>query len=155
MYATFDLNDASPHFDSTVSPQDDFEGLLNDNVEVTELPLSPASQANRSKKKPLQKSSHASDADPAPDKAGQARKQRALEKSREAQKRFRHRQKVLVSTSVPALLVCKPGWRHGSQRICLTAGETRRSPSAVGCDHNSVEGTSCAATATADPECPA
>lgn len=106
MYTTFDLNDASSNFDSTLNPQDDFEGFLHDNVEVTELPSSPASQADRSKGQQLQKSSHASTADAAPDKAGQARKQRALEKSREAQKRFRHRQKVHVLTSVPALLVC-------------------------------------------------
>lgn len=105
MHATFDLNDASPNFHSTVKP-DDFEGFLNDNVEVTELPTSPDSQANHSKEKQLQKSSHASTADPAPDKGGQARKQRAIEKSREAQKRFRQRQKVLVSTSVPAVLDC-------------------------------------------------
>ena len=104
MYATFDVNDASPNFHSTVKP-DDFEGFLNDNVEVTELSTSPDSQANHSKEKQLQKSSHASTADPAPDnKGGQARKQRAIEKSREAQKRFRQRQKVLVSTSVPAVL---------------------------------------------------
>lgn len=103
MYATFDLNDASPNFDSNADPQDDLEGFLNDNPEVTELPSSPASQSNRPKEKQLQKSSHASTADPEPDRTSQTRKQRALEKSREAQKRFRQRQKVFVSTSVPLL----------------------------------------------------
>ena len=98
MYATFDLNNAPLNFDCTLDPQDDFDGFLNDDVGVTELATSPAPQANRSQDK-LQKSNHAStEPDLAHDGATQARKQRALEKSREAQKRFRHRQKVLVST---------------------------------------------------------
>ena len=101
MYASFDLNNASPNLDSTANSHD-FEGFLNDNAEVTELPTSPAPQANRSNEKQPQKSKHESAADPAPDKG---RKQRALEKSREAQKRFRQRQKVVASTSVPADLV--------------------------------------------------
>ena len=114
MYATFALNDASPNFDSNTDPLDDFEGFLNADVEVTELPSSPASQPIRPKEKRLQKSSHASTADPEPERASQTRKQRALEKSREAQKRFRQRQKVLVSTSVSAVLICYLGWPHST-----------------------------------------
>lgn len=104
MYATFDLGEAPPNFDCTLDPQDDIEGLLSDNGEATEPAASPASQANRLQEQQLQKSNHAcSVPDCAREDLNQTRKQRALEKSREAQKRFRQRQKVLLSTSLQSL----------------------------------------------------
>lgn len=149
MYATFDLGEAPPNFDCALDPQDDIEGLLSDNGEATEPTVSPALQANRSQEQQLQKSNHASSV---PDRAcedlNQTRKQRALEKSREAQKRFRQRQKVRQNLANRYL-----GWPQFALHTSLTAGAARCSPSAVGCDHKAAARASRAATATADPEC--
>lgn len=85
------LKEAPQNCHSALDPQDN--DLLNNEIEAAELATSPASQAQS-----LQESNGINTVEP-PDlaqAATQARKQRALEKSREAQKRFRVRQKVLM-----------------------------------------------------------
>lgn len=128
------LNGASQNFDCTLDPQE--KDLLNDGFENTELAASPVSQTPCSQlKQPDQ--NNCTDIVESPDLAQgatQARKQRALDKSREAQKRFRVRQKVkllcrqmflqLAVAVWPAgvsyvdekpdcrqgLMLCKPSW---------------------------------------------
>ena len=110
MYATF--NEAPPNFDCAVDPLDDFGDLLDDHIDATEVITPPATQPRLSQEKQLQAHSGAIVSNtrqkPATDQSVQKRKQRALDKSREAQKRFRQRQKVPAINITGVLRICSP-----------------------------------------------
>ena len=133
MYATFD--EAPPNFDCTV---DDFGDLLDDNVEATEVSTPPATHSRLPSEKQLQvhngavsnlRQKHATD------ESMQKRKQRALDKSREAQKRFRQRQKVPAVEITDSRRTCSLADASNLDAECLTAGAARHGAVPAGCDH--------------------
>ena len=100
MYRNF--SHAPPNFDCAVEALDDLGALLSNDAGATELGTQPAKQSRPSQEKQLQVHNVAPSGPggqtPALDEAAQKRKQRALDKSRAAQKRFRDRQRQRVDS---------------------------------------------------------
>lgn len=97
MFPTFSVVGA-PGFDCTADDVEDLDRLLSSTIDYTEFVSTPAVQSVRSHTtgpKALDDLSavHGGTVQPL-DTAHQNKKQRALDKSRDAQKRFRQRQKV-------------------------------------------------------------
>ncbi len=95
------LTGSAPNYDCTMDSLDDLNRLLSNSADFTDFVTAPTLPSVYSQPKALQGENNAGRLgtlrqDDAPDKALQGRKQRALDKSREAQKRFRQRQKVGV-----------------------------------------------------------
>ncbi len=122
-----------PNFACTTDPLDDLDRLLSNSAEFTEFLTAPTLPSIQSQRKALQGSidncvGRASNIqqDAAPD----GRKQRALDKSREAQKRFRQRQKVCGCSCKPIRLQLARVARNVPNKLCSRRrGWTRSSRS--------------------------
>ncbi len=124
------LTGTAPSNDRTMDSLDDLDRLLSNSADFTDFVTAPTLPPAYSQPKGLQGENNAGrlgtlrpDDTPDRDTALQGRKQRALDKSREAQKRFRQRQKVGVCRQLLKLLGCE------TQAFCRTtfafAGQTR------------------------------
>ena len=95
------LTGTAPSHDCTMDSLDDLDRLLSNSADFSDFVTAPTLPSVYSQPKGLQGENNAGRRgtlrpDDTPDTTLQGRKQRALDKSREAQKRFRQRQKVGV-----------------------------------------------------------
>lgn len=95
------LTGTAPSYDRTMDSLDDLDRLLSNSADFTDFVAASTLPSDYSQPKGLQGENSAGRRGTfppvdTPDTTLQGRKQRALDKSREAQKRFRQRQKVGV-----------------------------------------------------------
>lgn len=124
MHSTFSVD---PNFDCSM---DDLDRLISNNDDFTDFVSAPSLPSVLTQPKALHGDMSQRAVDfrhkPPPDAALQGRKQRALDKSRDAQKRFRQRQKV-CTFYLRCFSVKGSGW--WSKSAC--AGKARYNPVAA------------------------